>query len=533
MTLGPLGLVDLDDPPLSLADEAISLAEEYLRVPSGLMAGEPLQLTAEQIEFLIEWYRVTPDGRAFVWARGMLVGPKGWSKSPLGALDAFFDLVGGSVPDGLDAYGNPVGRPHPAPWVQIAGTSEDNTDNLYGQFYEALRDSPALDDFGIDLGLTRTFLTGRPGKVEPVTASSTSRTGNPISKVLREETWLWFRSNGGHALAAALNQNARKMAGARMLDLTNRWRPGTDSTAERTAKAIKAGRDGTLMVEIGGREVPDIFDTEVALDGLRDRYGSHATERGGWVDLRQLLNDRPPGDTTEQAWRQLYLNEETAEVGDAFDPMAYAEMISADAHLVEGDAIALGFDGSDTTDATALYAVRWPDWTVFPLAVWERPHDPVTGAAVRTWKVPRAEVRAKIRWALETFRVVRGYADTAHWQTEIDEFSDEFGESFMRFPHHSSSRIGPACERWSTMFAERTLRFAPDPDGFLVRHATNATPEPCGPVKAGWWRPARKVEGQPIDAFSAAISAVHALGDAVAAGAIDEGPVVIEGSLMA
>jgi hypothetical protein len=37
-------------------------------------------------------------------------------------------------------------------------------------------------------------------------------------------------------------------------------------------------------------------------------------------------------------------------------------------------------------------------------------------------------------------------------------------------------------------------------------------------VSASWWRPARKVEGQPIDAFSAAISAVHALGDAVANG---------------
>ena len=36
-------------PALALAAEAISLAEEYLRVPSGLMAGEPLQLTAEQI----------------------------------------------------------------------------------------------------------------------------------------------------------------------------------------------------------------------------------------------------------------------------------------------------------------------------------------------------------------------------------------------------------------------------------------------------------------------------------------------------
>ena len=517
MTLGPLGLVDLDDPPLSLADDAIALAEEYLRVPSGVKAGEPLVLTPEQIEFLIEWYRVTPDGRAFVWQRGMLVGPKGWSKSPLGALDAFFDLIGGSIPDGLDAYGNPVGRPHPAPWIQIAGTSEDNTDNLYGQFYEALRDSTSLDDYGIDLGLTRTFLTGRPGKVEPVTASSTSRTGNPVSKVLREETWLWSRTNGGHALAAALNQNARKM-GARVLDLTNRWRPGTDSTAERTSKAVQAGRDRTLIVAIGGRPVPDIFDDAVALDGLRDRYGSHATERGGWVDLRQLLDDRPPGDTSEAQWRQLYLNEETAEVGDAFDPVAYQEMASADARLVEGDTIALGFDGSDTGDASALYAVRWPDWTVFALAVWERPSDPITGARVREWKVPRPEVKAKIRWALETFRVVRGYADPAHWQTEIDEFSDEFGESFMRFPHHSASRIGPACERWQTMFDERTLRFAPDPDGTLARHATNAMRVPCGPVSANWWRPGRKVEGQPIDAFSAAIAAVHALGDAVANG---------------
>jgi len=517
VTLGPLGLVDLDDPPLSLADDAIALAEEYLRVPSGVKAGEPLVLTPEQIEFLIEWYRVTPDGRAFVWQRGMLVGPKGWSKSPLGALDAFFDLIGGSIPDGLDAYGNPVGRPHPAPWIQIAGTSEDNTDNLYGQFYEALRDSTSLDDYGIDLGLTRTFLTGRPGKVEPVTASSTSRTGNPVSKVLREETWLWSRTNGGHALAAALNQNARKM-GARVLDLTNRWRPGTDSTAERTSKAVQAGRDRTLIVAIGGRPVPDIFDDAVALDGLRDRYGSHATERGGWVDLRQLLDDRPPGDTSEAQWRQLYLNEETAEVGDAFDPVAYQEMASADARLVEGDTIALGFDGSDTGDASALYAVRWPDWTVFALAVWERPSDPITGARVREWKVPRPEVKAKIRWALETFRVVRGYADPAHWQTEIDEFSDEFGESFMRFPHHSASRIGPACERWQTMFDERTLRFAPDPDGTLARHATNAMRVPCGPVSANWWRPGRKVEGQPIDAFSAAIAAVHALGDAVANG---------------
>lgn len=537
MTLGPLGLVDLDDPPLSLADEAIDLAESYMRVPTGKHAGTNMVLTPEQVELLLEWYRVTPDGRDYVWQRILVVGPKGWSKSPLGGLDAFFHLVGPAVPDGLDAYGRPVGRPHPAPWEQIAGTSEDNTDNLYMQFYWSLKESPALDDFGIDLGLTRTFLEGRPGRVEPVTAASTSRTGNPITNVKREEPWLWFRSNGGHALAAALNQNARKM-GARVMDLSNYWVPGTDSVAERTHKAVQSGRDRTLVVVIGDHLPPvtDIDDDEQCLARLRGVYGSHATEQGGWIDLNELMDDRPPGDTTASQWLRLYANQEASDgAEDVLDPIAFRTMLDPDAELAAGDPIALGFDGSDTRDGTALFAVRWPDWTVFPLGVWECPHDPATGQKVKGWKVPRDEVKATIRWALTTFRSVRGYADPAYWQTDIDEFSDEFGEGFMRFPHHSASRIGPATERWDTMFRERQLRFAtrqPDEspaqplvegEHVLVRHAANTWKMPCGTVAAGWWRPARRTEGVPNDALPAAISAVHALGDAIA-----DGKVVLE-----
>jgi len=533
VTLGPLGLVDLDDPPLSLADEVIDLAESYLLVPTGQRAGEQLVLTPEQVELAIEWYRVTPDGRSYVWNRLLLIGPKGWSKSPIGAMDSFFHLVGPSLPDGLDAYGRPVGRPHPAPWEQIAGTSEDNTDNLYLQFYWMLKESPALDDFGIDLGLTRTFLEGRPGRVEPVTAAAISRTGNPISNLKREEPWQWLRSNGGHALASALDANARKMR-ARSMDLSNMPIPGTDSVAERTLNRWRSGRaPRTLVVIIGehAEKITDITDDAQCLARLHAVYGSHLLPNGGWIDPDEYLEARPPGEHSEASWLRLFGNQEAGDGHDSgLDVLAYQTMIDADARLVEGDTIALGFDGSDTSDSTALYAVRWPDWTVFPLGVWEPPTDPHSGARVRDWKVPRAEVKAKIKWALDTFRVVRGYADPPYWQTEIDEFSEHYGESFMRFPHHSSSRIGPAGERWQTMFDQRVLRFAPDPDGFLLRHASNATKERCGPLNAeGWWRAVRKIEGQPIDAWSAAITAVHALGDAVAEGKVDETPPVTPG----
>lgn len=532
---GPLGLVDLDDPPLSLADTAIQLGEAFLRVPSGPKTGDDLVLSEEQVEFLWAWYAVTPDGRRYLYRRSHLEGPKGWSKSPVGGFVAFAELVGDVVPDGLDAWRRPVGRPHPRPMVQVAGVSIDGTDNLYGQLFEALRDSPAVEAFGLDVGLTKITRAGG-GEITPVTASSQSRTGNPgLSLILREETWLWTWQNGGRTLAATLNQNARK-AGARILDLTNTPIMGQASVAEQTlereVKARASGRDTrTLTVRVRLPErLEDIQDDDAARAALVRVYGSHCTDNGGWVDVDELMDDRPPGETTENEWRRLYLGEDVADAEAVLDA-GWARRALMPAELAEGDRVALGFDGSDSSDATAIYLVRWPDWVLFKWRVWERPRD-VQGRPVRGWKVPRLEVRAELRRVATTFRVVRGYCDPAYWETDLDQLAEEFGTAFVRFPHHSDSKIGPACARWATMTGEGgdrdaevpELRLAIDPDPLvegvpdLVRHAANARRVKCGPARSNWWRPVRRHDGHPIDAFSAAVSAVHALGDAIQAG---------------
>ena len=514
-----LGLVDVDAPPLSLADGVIELAEAFLRVPSGFRAGDPLVLSVEQIEWLIAWYAVRPDGLRYVAMRGHLEGPKGWAKSPLGMVVAFAALVGDVVPAGIASDGRPVGRQHPLPRVQIAGTSIDATNNLYMQLYAALEGSAAIGVYGLDVGVTKITRAGG-GSIEPVTSSAQSRTGNAVTDILREETWLWNESNGGVALAATLNQNARK-SGARVLDLTNTPIPGQGSVAERTVAAAAEGRGSSMVCRIRFEgEIEDINDDEAALAALRSVYGSHATEAGGWVDLEGILDDRPPGDTTEAQWRRLYLGEETMGEDAVIDPAVWWALERAERPLADGDTVALGFDGSDVSDATALYAVRYPDWAVFRLGVWERPYHEVTGHVDKSWRVPRAEVLAAIVGALERYEVVRGYADPAYWQTEIDTLSEEWGEGFMRFPHHSAARIGPACARWATMVDAGQLRH--DGDETIIRHASNARREVCGPAKAGWWRPVRRTDGHPIDAFSAAVSAVHALGDALADGTVGE-----------
>lgn len=518
MGFGPLGLVDPDDPPPSLADPIIELAESYLTIPTGVGAGGDLRLTAEQVEFLILWYSTDPLGRRYPYRHGMLRMSKGWAKSPIGAVIAFAELVGDVVPDGLDAYGCPVGRPHPSPWVQIAATSEDQTDNLYGQLFEMLRDSAAVDDHGLDLGVTRTMLRDRPGRIEPVTSSAGAREGQPVSAVLLEETHLWRVSNGGRALAAVLRRNAGKM-NARTLALTNAFAPGSGSVAERTEESIRSGKvPGALLVV---REAPPVeLDDPVALrSALSYVYGEAGSDRGGWVDLDRLVEEAV--DTEPSEYRRFYLNQIVAPEESVVDLTVWAgpEMLDADAQLVEGDTIALGFDGSENTDSTALYAVRWPDWTIFPLGVWEPPVDE-QGRRIKEWRVPRGEVLDKIRWACTTFKVLRGYADDAGWQSELDQVAAEFGQALMRFPHRSDYRIGPACERFDSMVRERTLRHTGDP--VLMRHMANARRVQIGREGSTWWRPARRVDDHPIDAFSAVVSAVHALGDAIAKGELKE-----------
>lgn len=365
--------------------------------------------------------------------------------------------------------------------------------------------------------------------MQPVTASSASRTGNPVTHILREETWLWTPTNGGTALAYTLNQNARKMS-ARMLDLTNTPISGAASVAEMSVRSWREMPERrqrrTMVVQLKASiEVPDLDDDDVALAALRSVYGSHALESGGWVDLEELLDDRPPGETTEGDWRRLYLGDETGGGDVVLSGTVWAEQFRPDARLVQGDTIALGFDGGDGGDATALYAVRWPDWTLFKLGVWERPRNQF-GRLDQSWTLPRSDVLETITWALDTFNVVRGLADPPYWQTDIDDIHGSYGEGFKRFAHHSDRNIGPACERFDSTIAQ--LGWAPDEtaemEGItdLERHAAAARRERCGPLRSKWWRPVRRHQGWPIDAFSAAVSAVHALASAVADGLVQE-----------
>ncbi len=437
----------------SLGWELLEWYETYLRVPSGPHYGAPLVLTDEQARFIVRWYALDPRGR-FVYRRGASRRPKGWGKSPMLAAWAIGALVGPVVFAGWNADGEPVGHPQETPWVQIAACSVDQTDNTYSAVYAMLADSPALDEFRIDLGKTKVFLTDRPGSViEPVTASAGSREGQPITDAVLDETHLWVRRNGGVKLAATLRRNLSKMNG-RSLESTNAFVPGEGSVAEDTHRAFTRGTKGLLYDAVEAPWVEDLSKKRELRKALKIAYGDAA-----WVKIERIVAEIQDPATDPADARRFYLNQLVAAVDAAVDPHRWdaLELPTIDralnmtfaGHVPDETRVGLGFDGSLSGDATALIGCT-ESRHIFVVKVWVRPVN-----ADPDWKIPRLEVEEAVADCFDRFDVGRMLCDPPRWQTEIERWAETYGEEVvLLFDTNQPRRMAPACDRFSIALAE-------------------------------------------------------------------------------
>ena len=287
----------------SLGWDLVDLIEQYLVVPSGRDYGKPIKLTDQQIAFMVRAHRIDPETGRWFYRKVVQEGPKGDGKSPLLGWAAFAHLVGPVVFDGWDANGEPVATPHPTPWIQIAALAEDQTDNCYMQLRASIAESRAIDDFGIDFGLTRVFLKDRPGKLEPVTSSGGTREGQPVTFVGEEETQYWTPGKHGPQLDRTLRRNAAKTGGL-VWAATNAYRIGEESVAEGDAISAEKKAAGLLYQANRGTYVEDLADRELVMRSLRQAYDPDAA----WVDLDRIADECadpsiPPGEQ-----RRFYFN---------------------------------------------------------------------------------------------------------------------------------------------------------------------------------------------------------------------------------
>jgi hypothetical protein len=423
----------------------------HAHLPSPADDTQPFDPTDEQYRLVLAWYRLDPQSGRFLERRGSLEMAKGWGKSPLVAALALCEFAGPALFDGWDAHGDPVARPwglgdDPAPWVQVAANSEDQSENTYGAIYAYLtaRDGKVADAIGVDQGRTRLYLKANPGaKLEPVTASAGSREGQRVTFAVLDETHLWTRRSGGLKLANTLRRNVAKMNG-RTLETTNAPILGERSVAEETGIAAEDSEPGVfLYARRPTKEPMEDWSDDQLMAELRHVYGD-----ARWIDLDRILREvHDPATEWSDALR-FYFNTRTTGAGRAVDPRVWDDL-RRDTEVPTGAHIGLGFDGSISQDATVLVGCTL-EGHGFLIRAWVRPHD-----APPDWRVDRKDVRQTIDDTFAKYNVGLMLCDPPKWYTEIEDWIVAFGEDrVVMLDTNQPRRFAPATDRWLTAIRE-------------------------------------------------------------------------------
>ena len=488
--------------------------EAHCVIPDGDLIGEPYLLTDEMWRYLAWHYRLredaTEEGWRSAWAyrRSQLVRPQKWGKGPLTCAMVCAEAIGPVRFAGWDADGEPMARPWETPWIQIAATSEDQTDNVYRALVPMIEEGP-LSGLIHDTGETRINTPGG-GRIEPVTSSGRARLGQRITFAVQDETHSWLEGNGGWRLAETQRRNLSG-TGGRSVETTNAWDPSEQSVAQRTseAKVRDVYRDHRVPP-------PASLTNKVERRrALRTAYGDSTVAAGGWVDL-----DRIDGELLEIAEKdpaqaeRFYLNRIVAGTGAYIDGDRWDQW--AEPREVEpGTAVVGGFDGSDIDDWTGIRLETLDGYQFTPTygpdqrpCIW----DPADWGG----QVPRLEVEAAFDEVFTTFRIVRFYADPPFWESEIDKLAERWGEKVVtRWYTHRVAQMYAAAERLVTDITKKDSAFRHDGCQLAGQHVRNAR-KSARPANRYVLRKAS--EAQKIDLAMCSILAHEAAGDAVAAG---------------
>lgn len=507
--------------------------EEHCPIPDGFRAGERMELYPWQLWCTVNHYRVRPAATvgqlapAFHYRRSQVVAPQKTGKGPWSATIVLAEAAGPVVFNGWakggERYrcsdhgcgcgwwytyqpGDPMGVPWPTPLIQLTATSEDQVANVYRPLRSMVRKGPLAEVMQTGEEFTR---VGDDGRIDVVTSSALSRLGNPIIFALQDETGLYTAENKLRRVAETQRRGAAGMGG-RSMETTNGWDPSENSVAQ-TTSAAKA-RDIF-------RYHPQAPKT-LSYANRRERRKIHQVVYAGssHVDLDAIEAEAAEIMEKDPAQAERFFGNRCVAGSAAWlDPAKWAAKAKR-RRVPPLTRVVLGFDGSDVDDWTAIRAETMDGYQFTPLyGINDEPT--IWNPADYGGQVPRAEVRAAMDQLMTRYDVVRLYADPPYWETEIDEWVDEYGEErVIRWHTRRIVQMHSACERLRTDVLKRNSEgaaFTHDGCPLTADHIANTR----AAARAMDRYVLRKASPtQKIDATIPSVLAHEALGDVIAAG---------------
>ena len=443
---------------------------------------QPWVYTNEQARFILWFYAVDRFGR-FRYKSAVLERPKGWGKSPfLGAI-CITEFMGPTQFAGWDAQGNPVGRPTPAPLVQIAAISDSAAENTYSAAREMMLNGPIIDEFPqLEVMLAKSQHPGNR-KLEKVTASPRGREGNRASFCVMDETWNWIPAEQGPELYRAITKNLAKR-GYRWVETTNAPVPGHGSVAEFSHEAYEKILSGesefnNLLFDTREVVIDDIYDKEKAIPALQYLYGD-STE---YVDIEYNIwpqvND-PRAD--EHDTRRAFFNQRERPQSAWLNYNQWVNCREPRIKLRTGDKIALGFKGTTNRSAAVLVGVRLEDGALFNLGFWEIPKDArmqyrkTNGKTADeiNWEAPWDEIDARVRNVMAHYDVQKLLADPVNRRDMVSKWYADFPNVVEEYWLSNKGKFARAVQQFERMVEAGKIQWN---SGDISRHILNAYTE--------------------------------------------------------
>lgn len=411
MKAGAKGQIDVE--PLDFSEYSSDRAtrimrfiEDYLVIPKGVGAGEPVRLPRFQREII--------EGAFASGVRQALVSiARANGKTGLAAMVAVAELfVGGESPE-----------------VLVVASDQRQANITLRVARRMVEMSPELSE-RVHIYSDKLVTPHNGGLLQPLPADPAALHGWDPTLLIVDEL---------HVVSEEVWEAVSSVMGKRPVSTTLAISTPSTSIESIMWRLVQHGRTGDdpafYLREFSAPDGCDIDDREawrVANPAMTCDPPFLAED--GMAAARRTLR--------EPVFRQLRLGQWVGQV-DRWLPWGAWEPLAEPRKIGKRDRVVLAFDGSASGDSTALIGCTVGARPyVFEVALWENPGD-------KRWRVPRGDVDAKVAECFDRFDVVELAADPWGWRSEIEAWANRFGEKrVLEWNTANAQRMAPATDRF-------------------------------------------------------------------------------------
>lgn len=424
MRAGPKGTVkvaplDLSGLPDDRAGRRLAFIAEYLRVPKGVGAGEPVRLRTFQTE-------IVRDAFAAGIRTGLVSVARANGKTGLAAMLAVAELFVGP----------------PSAEVLVVASDHRQAAITLRMAKRMIELTPELADRA-QVFADKIVVPHNDSMLLPLPAEPGALHGHDPSLLIVDEL---------HVVTEAVWEAVTSVSGKRPESLTLAISTPSSSPDCVMWRLVEHGRAG---------DDPSFYFREFAAP-----EGCATTDRKTWRVANPALACEEPflaedgieaarRTLREPVFRQLRLGQWVTGV-ESWLPWGLWDGCQADRTVGPRERVVLAFDGSASGDSTALVGCTL-DGHLWLEGLWENPGDP-------RWRVPRAEVAMAVQMAFQKFDVIELAADPWGWRSEIEQWAQRHGERrVLEWNTANAQRMAPATDRLYQAVATRAVTHDGDP----------------------------------------------------------------------